>query len=117
MSIFDKEDLITEEFLISKGFQRDINISSPYSEYPERFVLQVHGLYGWLMANIFYYLDETNDSDSPRYQFYVGFRVYSPLGGETWSSREFNGVRDRMDFDICLEKAYEIIKGGLNGCI
>ena len=56
MSIFDKENTITKEYLISKGFQKDYNISSPYSE-DNRYVFQIRGRYNVLLANIFYYLD------------------------------------------------------------
>ena len=71
MSIFDKENIVTKEYLISKGFQKDYNISSPYSE-DNRYVFQIRGRYDILLANIFYYLDPHEFQD--QYHFYIGYR-------------------------------------------
>lgn len=109
MSIFDKENIVTEEYLSSKKFQRDNCIASPYMDCSDRFILQIYDARGYLLANIFYYLDESNDPDSPQYMFYIGYKRKNDII-ETWSSEIFYNIKDQVDFEVCLKKALQIIK-------
>lgn len=105
MSIFDKENTVTKEYLISKGFQKDYNISSPYSE-DNRYVFQIRGRYNTLLANIFYYLDPHEFQD--QYHFYIGYRVKRDIV-EIWKSKAWNNITDIIDFEICFEECLKLI--------
>ena len=105
MSIFDKENTVTKEYLISKGFQKDYNISSPYSE-DNRYVFQIRGRYNILLANIFYYLDPHEFQD--QYHFCIGYRVKSEIV-EIWESKAWNNVTDIMDFEVCFKECLKLI--------
>lgn len=109
MSIFDGEDIVTEEYLLSKGFKRDDRISSPYSEYSDRFVFQIFGPYQRLFANVFYQLEDTGDPDTPQYQMYVGYRCKMEAIVEVWKSRRFENIKDQIDFDVCLSEIFNIV--------
>lgn len=106
MSIFDKENtLITKEYLISKGFEKDNYISSPYS-IDDRYVLQIRGRCNVLLANIFYYLDPHEFQD--QYHFYIGYRVKNEIV-EIWKSKAWNNIKDIIDFEICFEACLKLI--------
>ena len=105
MSIFDRENTVTKEYLISKGFQKDNYISSPYSK-DDRYVFQIRGRCNVLLANIFYYLDPHEFQD--QYHFYIGYRVKNEIA-EIWKSRAWNNITDIMDFDICFEACLKLI--------
>lgn len=105
MSIFDKENTVTKEYLISKGFQKDYNISSPYSE-DNRYVFQIRGRCDILLANIFYYLDPHEFQD--QYHFYIGYRVKGQIV-ETWKSKAWNNIIDIIDFEVCFEECLKLI--------
>lgn len=109
MSIFDKEDIVTEEYLLSKGFKRDERISSPYSEHFDRFVFQIFGQYNRLYANVFYQLEDIGDPHTPQYQMYVGYRCRFEAIMEIWKSKTFQNIKDQIDFEICLNEIFNIV--------
>ena len=109
MSIFDREDIVTEEYLLSKGFKRDDGISSPYSKHLDRFVFQIFGPYQRLFANVFYQLEDTGDPETPQYQMYVGYRHRFEAIVEVWRSKRFKNIKDQIDFDACLSEIFNIV--------
>lgn len=115
MSIFDTDNIITEEYLLSRGFKRDVEVTSILSTCPYRFAKQIHRenteskWYKYLVANLIYYLDPENETDTPQYTFYMGYRDCTDISLETWRSKEFSNIRDRIDFEACINEFNKIL--------
>ena len=113
MSIFDTDNIITEEYLLSRGFKRDIIVTSKYSNMPNRFAKQIYRentesrWYKYLVANLIYYLEPQDECDTPQYRFYMGYRV--DVIGETWNSKEFSNIRDKLEFETCINEFNKIL--------
>lgn len=115
MSIFDTDNIITEEYLLSRGFKRDIDVTSKCSNMPNRFAKQIYRentesrQYRYLVANLIYYLDPQDEGNTPQYTFYMGYRNYTDVTGETWNSKEFSNIRDKIEFETCINEFNKIL--------
>ena len=115
MSIFDTDNLITEEYLLSRGFKRDIQVTSIMSDEPNRFAKQIYlentesRRHRYLAANLIYYLEpQNNDSSGQQYAFYMGYRDLTNAWDE-WNSKEFSNIRDKIDFETCINEFDKIL--------
>lgn len=115
MSIFDTDNVITEEYLLSRGFKRDIDVTSPFSNLPNRFAKQIYRentelrQYKYLAANLIYYLEPQNDNSGQQYVFYMGYRDCTDVIGEIWNSKEFSNIRDKIEFETCINEFNKIL--------
>lgn len=115
MSIFDTDNVITEEYLLSRGFKRDIDVTSTCSNMPNRFAKQIYrentesSRYRYLVANLIYYLDPQDEDHTPQYTFYMGYRDYTDVIGETWNSKEFSNIYDKIEFETCINEFNKIL--------
>lgn len=115
MSIFDTDNFITEEYLLSRGFKRDVGVTSIWSDNSNRFVKQIYRenteskLYRYLVANLIYYLEPQNEGDTSQYTFYMGYRDHTVISLEIWSSKEFSNIRDRIEFEACINEFDKIL--------
>lgn len=114
MSIFDTDNVITEEYLLSRGFKRDIDVTSPFSNLPNRFAKQIYRentelrQYKYLAANLIYYLEPQNDNSGQQYVFYMGYRDLT-TAWENWHSEQFSNIRDRIEFESCINEFNKIL--------
>ena len=114
MSIFDTDNIITEEYLLSRGFKRDVDVTSMWSDNPNRFAKQIHRenteskWYRYLVANLIYYLEPQNESDTPQYTFYMGYRDCTD-SLEIWKGKEFSNIRDRIEFEACINEFNKVL--------
>lgn len=114
MSIFDTDNIITEEYLLSRGFKRDSVITSLFSNMPSRFTKQIYckntetRRYRYLVANLICYLDPQDEGDTPQYTFYMGYRA-STDAWENWCSKEFSNIRDKIEFETCINEFNKIL--------
>ena len=115
MSIFDTDNIITEGYLLSRGFKRNIDVTSKCSNMPNRFAKQIYRentesrQYRYLVANLIYYLEpQNNDSSGQQYTFYMGYRDLSNAWDE-WNSKEFSNIRDKIEFETCINEFDKIL--------
>lgn len=115
MSIFDTDNAITEEYLISRGFKRDVGVTSIWSDDSNRFAKQIYRenteskWYRYLVANLIYYLEPQNEGGTPQYTLYMGYRDRTVASLEIWNSKEFSNIRDRIDFEACINEFNKIL--------
>lgn len=115
MSIFDTDNVITEEYLLSRGFKRDIDVTSIWSDNSNRFAKQIHRenteskWYKYLVANLIYYLEPQDENGTQQYTFYMGYRDCTDISLETWRSKEFPNIQDRIEFESCINEFNKIL--------
>lgn len=115
MSIFDTDNVITEEYLHSRGFKRYVGVTSILS-YSNRFFKLIYRektesrWYRYFVANLVYYLEPPDDSDgTPQYTFCMSYRDSTDESLDVWKSKEFSSIRDKIDFELCINEFNKIL--------